>query len=208
MVNTFPLVSVSVPVTLGESAAEVETTVTLPEVLLIVIFVKLDATAPPIAVAVNPPLVAAGDIVDTLKASGQFTIFLKCTDATNLTGFLKAQKNMTVFAPTDAAFRAAPSADIGRIMSVAGRGELQTLLLYHMVNAAVPSAEFKGAVRSASTLARLPVQLNGGKVLAVNDVEVAQADVITSNGVVQVIGKLLNPAWTPPVDSAAAPPTK
>ncbi len=159
--------------------------------------------APPLAVAANPPVVAAGDIVDTLKASGQFTIFLKCTDATNLTGFLKAQKNMTLFAPTDAAFRAVPAADITRIMSVAGRGELQTLLLYHMINASVPSAEFKGAVRSAPTLARLPVQLNGGAKLAVNDVEIAQADVITTNGVVQVIGKVLNPAWSPPVDPAA-----
>jgi uncharacterized surface protein with fasciclin (FAS1) repeats len=159
----------------------------------------------PSLVAPMSPVVASGDIVDTLRASGQFSIFLKCTDATNLTGFLKAQKNMTLFAPTDAAFRAVPTADISRIMSVAGRGELQTLLLYHMVNAAVPSAEFRGAVRSAPTLARLPVQLNGGKVLAVNDVEIAQADVITTNGVVQVIGKLLSPTWTPPADSALAP---
>jgi uncharacterized surface protein with fasciclin (FAS1) repeats len=166
--------------------------------------IPANTPTPPVVAAANPPIVAAGDIVETLKASGQFTIFLKCTDATNLTAFIKAQKNMTLFAPTDAAFRSAPSADIARVMSVAGRGELQKLLLYHMVNAAVPSAEFKGAVRTAPTLAGTPVQLNGGQKLMVNDVDIAQADVMGTNGVVHVVGKLLTPGWTPPVE--AAPP--
>jgi uncharacterized surface protein with fasciclin (FAS1) repeats len=163
----------------------------------------------PVAAAPAPqasPVVAAGDVVETLKASGQFTLLLKYTDATNLTGFLKARPNITLFAPTDAAFNAIPEAERGRLMSNIGRGDLQKLLIYHMVNARVPSSEFKDTVRSAPTLAGLPVTLNGeeGKLL-VNASNIVQADVTATNGVIQVIDKVLTPGTAPAVPEATAP---
>ena len=144
-------------------------------------------------------------MVDTLKASGQFTLLLKYTDATNLTGFLKARPNITLFAPTDAAFNAIPEAERNRLMSNIGRGDLQKLLIYHMVNARVPSSEFKDSIRSAPTMASLPVTLNGeaGKLL-VNDADVVQADVMASNGVIQVIDKVLKPGSAPAVPATGA----
>ena len=161
------------------------------------------APTPAIASPAVPPVVVSGDIVDTLKASGQFTILLKATDATNLTGFLRAQKNMTFFAPADTAFRALPPADLARLMTIPARAELQKLLIYHMVNARVPTAEFKGAVRSAPTMAGLPVELNGGDKFLVNDADITQADIITPNGVIHVIDKVLTPGWTPPAAQVA-----
>lgn len=166
------------------------------------------APAAPSAPALASPVVASGDIVDTLKASGQFTILLKYTDATNLTGFLKARPNITLFAPTDAAFAAIPEAERNRLMSNIGRADLQKLLIYHMVNARVPSSEFKDSVRSAPTMASLPVTLNGeGGKLKVNDADIVQADVTTSNGVIQVIDKVLAPGTAPAVPAADATAT-
>jgi uncharacterized surface protein with fasciclin (FAS1) repeats len=161
--------------------------------------------APAAPAALASPVVASGDVVDTLKASGQFTTLLKFTDATNLTGFLKARPNITLFAPTDAAFAAIPEAERNRLMSNIGRGDLQKLLIYHMVNARVPSSEFKDSVRSAPTLASLPVTLNGegGKRL-VNDADIVQADVTASNGVIQVIDKVLKPGSAPAVPATGA----
>lgn len=159
--------------------------------------------APPALPPALPPVVVSGDIVDTLKASGQFTILLKATDATNLTGFLRAQKNMTFFAPADTAFRALPPADLARLMTVPARAELQKLLIYHMVNARVPTVEFKGAVRSAPTMAGSPVELNGGDKFLVNEADITQADIITPNGVIHVIDKVLTPGWTPPAAQVA-----
>ncbi|WP_304166042.1 fasciclin domain-containing protein [Phenylobacterium aquaticum] len=144
-----------------------------------------------------PPVVAAGDVVDTLKASGQFTLFLKATDATNLTGFLKANKVETVFAPSDAAFAALPAGELARLMAPANRAELQKLLIYHMINASVPSSEFKGAQRQARTMAGLPVELDGGEMLMVNDAMIVQADIMATNGVIHVINKVLSPATAP-----------
>lgn len=163
------------------------------------------AAAPAAAPALASPVVASGDVVDTLKASGQFTMLLKYTDATNLTGFLKARPNITLFAPTDAAFAAIPEAERNRLMSNIGRGDLQKLLIYHMVNARVPSSEFKDAIRSAPTMASLPVSLSGeGGKLMVNDADIVQADVMASNGVIQVIDKVLSPSSAPAAAATGA----
>lgn len=155
------------------------------------------------------PIVAAGDVVDTLKAAGQFTVLLKATDATNLTAFLKARPAVTLFAPNDAAFAALPAGTVARLLTPAGRPELQKLLLYHMVNTKVPLADFKGAVRQAPTLAQVPVELNGGDMLMVNDAPILQADVNATNGVIFVVGKVLSPNNPPApmaVDAAPTPP--
>ena len=93
-------------------------------------------------------------------------------------------------------------------MSNIGRADLQKLLIYHMVNARVPSSEFKDSVRSAPTMASLPVTLNGeGGKLKVNDADIVQADVTTSNGVIQVIDKVLAPGTAPAVPAADATAT-
>lgn len=66
------------------------------------------ASAQTPAPASAAPVAVQGDLVDTLKLSGQFTTFVGGIDATNLAGLLKTNKNLTVFAPTDAAFSAMP----------------------------------------------------------------------------------------------------
>ena len=68
-----------------------------------------DATAPAApAPAASSPVVAKGDLIQTAEASGQFNTFLKAVGAVNLTSVLKTNQNLTVFAPTDAAFAALP----------------------------------------------------------------------------------------------------
>src|SRR5262245_51481031 len=87
-------------------------------------------------------VVANGDIIQTLKLSGQFTTFAKAADATNLTGLLKNNPNLTVFAPTDAAFAALPPGELDKLM--ADKAKLQQVLTYHIINAPVDSSKIKG----------------------------------------------------------------
>lgn len=162
--------------------------------------VAQDAAQPRTDAPVAPPVVAAGDIVQTAQASGQFTTFLKAAEATNLTGMLKTNKNLTVFAPTDAAFAALPAGELEKLMLPENKAELQKLLVGHVVNAPVRSADFKGATRKAPTVAGTTVELSGGDKLMVNDATIVQADVTASNGVIQVIDKVLLPG----VPAAAA----
>src|SRR5436305_8308661 len=97
--------------------------------------------APPAAPAAptgqSVHIAPAGDIVQTLQAGGQFTMFIKALDATNLTPVLKNNKGLTVFAPTDAAFAA--YGDQARLM--ADLPGLQKLLVHHIINAEVDSSK-------------------------------------------------------------------
>ncbi|MDB5446108.1 MAG: hypothetical protein JWQ97_1425 [Phenylobacterium sp.] len=144
-----------------------------------------------------------GDLVETLRGSGQFTTFLKATDATNLTGVLKNNQNLTVFAPTDAAFAALPPGQLDRLM--ADKDGLQKLLTHHVINARVDSTKIKGAKGPVPSVAGNPIVLDGtGEVLKADNATIIQADVITSNGVLQVVDGVLMPGAAGAGDAAAA----
>lgn len=148
---------------------------------------------------------AAGDIVETAKAAGQFSAFLKAVEATNLTQVLKTNKGLTVFAPTDAAFAALPAGELDRLMQPANRAELQKILTYHVINAQVDSSKIEGAKGPVPTVAGANVVLDGsGEALKVNDATIVQADVRPTNGTLHVIDKVLMP---PGAATAAAPAT-
>lgn len=150
-------------------------------------------------------VVAAGDIVATAKASGQFNTFLKAAEATNLTTLLKDNKNLTVFAPTDAAFAALPAGELDKLMLPENKAQLQKVLIYHVINAKVPSSEFKGATRKAATVAGPSVELAGGATLKVNDADIVQADVMATNGIIHVVDKVLLPPGAMAAANTAVP---
>jgi uncharacterized surface protein with fasciclin (FAS1) repeats len=161
------------------------------------------AAAP--AAATGGQVVASGDIVDTLKASGNFTTLLKALDAANMTTTLKTHKNLTVFAPTDAAFAALPAGELDKLM--ADPKAMQKLLTYHVVNATVDSTQIKGAKGLVTTVAgdKLVVDGSGSGVMA-NNAAVTQLDVKTTNGgTLHVVDKVLMPQNAPSV--AASPAT-
>ena len=157
------------------------------------------------AAASAPRVVAAGDIVATAKASGQFNTFLKAAEATNLTSLLKDNKNLTVFAPTDAAFAALPAGELDKLMLPENKAQLQKVLIYHVINAKVPSSEFKGATRKAATVAGPSVELAGGATLKVNDADIVQADVMATNGIIHVVDKVLMPPGAMAAANTAVP---
>lgn len=147
------------------------------------------APAPP-APAV-PVVAPAGDVIETLRASGQFTVFLKAADLVGLTAFVKARPDVTILAPTDAAFALLPAGELDRLLAQANRAELQKLVLRHLINTRLPFEAFKGAVTSAPTMGGETVQLNGDQPPTVGGAPVVQADVLSSNGVVHVLGKVI-----------------
>jgi uncharacterized surface protein with fasciclin (FAS1) repeats len=144
------------------------------------------------------PIAPAGDILSTLQASGEFTTFLKAAQATNLTTILKNQPNITVLAPTDAAFAAMPADQLNALMQPGNVAQLQKLVTYHLINARLPSPDIKGhAATPIPSVAGVPVTLDGsGEAIKVNDATVIQPDVTASNGVIHVIDKVLLPPTT------------
>lgn len=149
------------------------------------------APAAPAAAPAQPLVSPAGDVVETLRASGQFGLFLKAADLVGLTAFVKARPDVTVLAPTDAAFALLPAGEADRLFAEANRAELQKLVLRHLINARVPFSEFKGAVRSAPSMGGEAIELNGDAAPTVGGAPVVQADVMATNGVIHVLGRTI-----------------
>ncbi|WP_334162754.1 fasciclin domain-containing protein [Phenylobacterium sp.] len=137
------------------------------------------------------PVAVAGDLVDTLKASGQFGVFIQAVDSTNLTSLLKTNKNLTVFAPTDAAFAALPASELARLK--ADKAAMQKFVLHHIVNAPIPSSKIKGAKGPVATGAGDQVLLDGSDeaALKADGATIVQADLQTGSGLLQVVDRVL-----------------
>jgi uncharacterized surface protein with fasciclin (FAS1) repeats len=150
------------------------------------------APAAPGAATVN--VTPSGDIVQTLMASGQFTMLLKALDATNLTSVLKTPGPLTLFAPTDAAFAAAPPT----LVDMNNKTALQQLLVYHIINAKVDDSKIKGAKGPIPSAAGKPIYIDGSSEPAKANDATILADVMVSNGVIHVVDKVLSPDFTPP----------
>jgi uncharacterized surface protein with fasciclin (FAS1) repeats len=142
----------------------------------------------------------------TLKASPSFTILSRALDATNMSGVLAATPGLTLFAPTDAAFKALPAAQFSALMDPKNVPLLQQVLTYHLVHLDLDTAKFKGAKGPVQSVEKGNLVLDGsGAAPMVNNATIIQADVHASNGIIQVVDKVLIPAdVTLPTASAAA----
>lgn len=157
------------------------------------------------ATAAASPIVAKGDLVETARAAGQFTTFIKALDATNLTTVLKTNQNLTLFAPTDAAFAALPAGELDKLMLPENGPALQKVLTYHLINAKVDSSKIKGTKGEVKSVEGSPLMLDGsGATAMVDGATIVQADVMATNGVLHVVDKVLLPKDLPGAQASAA----
>jgi transforming growth factor-beta-induced protein len=128
------------------------------------------------------------DVVEAAQLAGGFTKLLAAATKANLASTLKTTQNITVFAPTDAAFDTLGQATVDGLSA----GQLGDVLKYHVLAQKVLSTELvAGSVPSLLTGKSLTISLAGGA--KVNDASVVIADVVTTNGVIHVIDKVLLP---------------
>jgi len=136
---------------------------------------------------------AQKNIVQTAIAAGQFKTLVKLTKRAGLVGALSSQKaQLTVFAPTDAAFAKVPKATLNMLLQ--NKAKLRSVLLYHVLKGRIPATKVT-MLTSAATLAGKPVMfsMKDGAVY-VNDAKVVKTDIGTRNGIIHVINRVLIPA--------------
>ncbi len=135
-----------------------------------------------------------GNIIATLTASGEFTKLLAALQATNLTGLISTHPNLTLFAPTDAAFAALPPGQLDMLMK--SPPQLQAILTYHLVAATIKPTDVMGhAAGKVPTAAKKSVTLDGsGPTLKVDTASVLQPGVTAANGIIYPIDKVLTPS--------------
>ena len=135
---------------------------------------------------------AQQNIVRTAAAAGQFTTLLSLAKQAGLVGALSAPGPLTVFAPTDAAFRAVPKATLQKLAK--DRAALRRVLLYHVVKGNVTAARVV-KLRSAKTLAgpAISIRVREGAVYLNGSTKVVKTDIRATNGTIHVVNKVLLP---------------
>lgn len=102
---------------------------------------------------------------------------------------------LTLFAPTDAAFDALEAASPGIIAGLLDDpdGALANVLLYHVVGGTALSTDLSDGLEVITAQGNtVTVTITGGNVF-INDAQVTVADIVTLNGVVHVIDAVLVP---------------
>jgi len=131
------------------------------------------------------------DIVDTAVADGRFKTLAAALTAAGLVDTLKGKGPFTVFAPTDEAFAKLPAGTLNALL--ADKAKLSAILTYHVVSGRVMAADVI-KLTTANTVNGKPVtiKVEGGKVY-INDAQVVITDILTANGVIHVIDKVILP---------------
>jgi uncharacterized surface protein with fasciclin (FAS1) repeats len=130
------------------------------------------------------------DIVTTAQNAGSFTILTKAIADAGLTDTLKGPGPFTVFAPTDAAFKALPQDQLNKI--VADKTQLSALLTYHVIPGKVMAKDAANAAVKTVNGANVTVS-RSGDLVGYDDALVTKADIVATNGVIHVIDKVVMP---------------
>jgi transforming growth factor-beta-induced protein len=134
------------------------------------------------------------DIVDTAVAAGSFKTLAAALTAGDLIQTLKGKGPFTVFAPTDEAFAKLPAATLADLLKPENKAKLVSILTYHVVSGKVMAADVV-KLKSAKTVngQSVTISVMDGKVM-VDKAHVVKTDIVTSNGVIHVIDTVLLPA--------------
>ncbi len=142
-------------------------------------------------------LPADKNIVQTAQALPQFSILVEAVLAANLQGALSATGPLTVFAPTNDAFALLlTELNISKAALLADTALLTKVLTYHVVNGRVLKAD----VPLGTPIPTLQTgTFTVDATLAITDQRarkagIAATDVLTRNGVIHVIDKVILPA--------------
>ena len=143
-----------------------------------------------------PSEIPAPNIVEVASATGRFTTLLAAAQAAGLVDALTGPGPLTVFAPTDAAFRGL----LRRLHTtpaklLANTSLLKKVLLYHVVSGRITSADIASGRSVVTTLGggKIVVRKNARGVTLNGNSRVTTADVLASNGVIHVISRVLMP---------------
>jgi len=129
-------------------------------------------------------------IADTVARNPQLTTLNRLLGDAGLADTLRGAGPYTVFAPTDEAFKAVPAKTMADL--AANKELLRSVLSFHVLPGSVRSTDVK--VGSLKTVQGATVAVaSAGSMLTVEDAVVTQADVAASNGVIQVVDRVLMP---------------
>lgn len=135
------------------------------------------------------------DIVDTAVAAGSFKTLVAAVQAAGLVDTLKSTGPFTVFAPDDEAFAKLPAGTVDGLLKNVPK--LKAILMYHVVAGKLTVDEV-GQMYTAKTVQGQEVKIDAHKWHLhmnpkINDANITNKDIMTDNGIIHVINKVLMP---------------
>jgi uncharacterized surface protein with fasciclin (FAS1) repeats len=189
-----------------------------PEKRSSIMKIKLLSAAAVVALAVAGGAIAAGDpmvggapmyatknIIQNAVNSKDHTTLVAAVKAGGLVDTLQGSGPFTVFAPTNTAFAALPAGTVDTLLKPENKDALDKILTYHVVPGRLDSRMLDqqitmgGGKAVLKTVQGEPLTVQGsGRNLTVTDekggtARITIADVYQSNGVIQVVDKVLLP---------------
>jgi uncharacterized surface protein with fasciclin (FAS1) repeats len=157
--------------------------------------VDIEATNGVIHVIDKVLLPPEDDIVATaVNTENEFTSLEAALGAAELVEALQGDGPFTVFAPTDEAFEALGDT-LTDLLEPENQDQLADILLYHVVEGWVGAADLTDGGTAETLLSGKSVTFDlSSESPMVDDAKIVQANVITSNGVIHVIDKVITPA--------------
>lgn len=133
-------------------------------------------------------------IVDIAASDSNFSTLVAAVKAAGLADTLATTENITVFAPTNAAFEKLPAGTVEDLLKPENKEKLQSILKYHVVGSKIKSSGINAGETNVSTLqgSDIKVTKNEGGV-TINNANVVKADLKASNGVIHVIDTVILP---------------
>lgn len=171
----------------------------------------LAVAVPSFAVLQNPmvggaAMMANKDIVSNAVNSPDHTTLVAAVKAAGLVDTLSGPGPFTVFAPTNAAFKLLPDGTVDTLVKPESKDALTKILTYHVVSGRYDSSKLLSLIKKGHGTATLKTvqggnltfKMNGPKNIVVVDAmggtaSISTYDVYQSNGVIQVIDKVLMP---------------
>jgi uncharacterized surface protein with fasciclin (FAS1) repeats len=143
--------------------------------------------------SVKAESMANQDIVEVAASAGSFKTLVAAVQAAGLVDTLKGQGPLTVFAPTDEAFKKLPAGTVENLLKPENKDKLIAILTYHVVPARVTASEVVNLDSAKTVNGRaLRISTQEGKVM-VDNAHVTATDIMASNGVIHVIDAVILP---------------
>uniref|UniRef100_A0A6I8MZ55 Periostin n=1 Tax=Ornithorhynchus anatinus TaxID=9258 RepID=A0A6I8MZ55_ORNAN len=134
---------------------------------------------------------------ETLKLDKRFSIFLSLLEAADLKDLLTQPGDWTLFVPTNEAFKGLTNEE--KEILIRDKNALQNIILYHLTPGVFIGKGFEpGVTNVLKTTQGSKIYVKGvNDTLLINELKTKESDIMTTNGVIHVVDKLLYPADTP-----------
>jgi len=133
------------------------------------------------------------DIVDLAVSTDILSTLVAAVKAGDLVETLKGDGPFTVFAPTNEAFAALPEGTLEMLLKPENKAKLVQILTYHVVPGTVKSTDLKDGMKATTVEGSEVAVKISKKGVMIDNANVVKADIMASNGVVHVIDQVIMP---------------